>query len=197
MAGRFGAMTHTLTDRFWSKVDKNGPTPAHRPDLGPCWVWTRAAHEAGYGRLGLNGKQWRAHRLAWEHAHGAVPAGLFVLHHCDNPRCVKAEADADGPGHLFLGTPADNMRDMARKGRAGRPSGLRNGAYTKPERVMRGEGHPFAKLTTDVVLEIVARSARGENGASIAKRFGVSKNQVSLILLGKAWTHVTGREAHR
>lgn len=29
-----------LIARFWVKVDKNGTAPAHRPELGPCWLWT-------------------------------------------------------------------------------------------------------------------------------------------------------------
>jgi hypothetical protein len=34
----------TLEERFWEKVDKNGPVPAHRPELGPCWVWGTIGH---------------------------------------------------------------------------------------------------------------------------------------------------------
>ena len=51
------------------------------------------------------------HRLAWIEAHGPIPDGLFVLHQCDNPSCFEVE-------HLFLGTHAENMRDMATKRRA-------------------------------------------------------------------------------
>jgi len=93
-----------LADRLWEKVDTSG-------GFAECWPFTgRIVHEFGYGRLSYKHKQISAHRLAWETTHGAIPDGLWVLHSCDNPPCCN-------PGHLFLGTVADNQRDMAQKGR--------------------------------------------------------------------------------
>lgn len=111
----------TPEERFWAKVDKDGPVPQHRPELGSCWVWTRATTGFGYGKLGLNGRALTAHRRSYEMAYGAIPNGLLVCHRCDNPPCVN-------PDHLFLGSFADNMRDMHAKGRGGRtgPKGERN-----------------------------------------------------------------------
>lgn len=99
--------------RFWLKVNKNGPVPPHRPELGPCWLWTGARDRGGYGQF-----SGRAHRWSWLIHHGYRPGhGLFVCHHCDNPPCVR-------PDHLFLGTASDNARDMVAKGRQGRRVGV-------------------------------------------------------------------------
>lgn len=66
----------------------------------------------GYGVIGEGDKKVHlTHRLSWVYHNGEIPDGLCVLHHCDNPRCVN-------PKHLFLGTRADNNKDMLNKGRA-------------------------------------------------------------------------------
>lgn len=108
-------------ERFWGYVDKAGPVPAHRPELGPCWVWTGVLTKNGqYGEIsvGVYKSPMRAHRFAWELEHGPITdPTLYVCHHCDNPKCVRHE-------HLFLGTPTENTHDMIRKGRhptVGRP----------------------------------------------------------------------------
>jgi hypothetical protein len=64
----------------------------------------------GYGYLHRDGRKIRAHRMVWEECFGPIPPGLYVLHHCDNRTCVN-------PEHLYVGTHADNMRDMVERGR--------------------------------------------------------------------------------
>jgi hypothetical protein len=101
-------------DRFWSKVDKNGPVPAHMPRLGPCWVWTGSTRN-GYGQIGTytvakNHQPKSAHILSYELVHGKVPEGKHVCHSCDNPPCVN-------PSHLWTGTARQNLRDAQAKGR--------------------------------------------------------------------------------
>lgn len=96
-----------LDIRFWNRVDKNGPTV--RVELGPCWVWMGGTDIGGYGAI-KGTKRTSTHRVSWELHYGLIPDGLCVLHHCDNPPCVR-------PEHLFLGTRKDNAHDMIAKGR--------------------------------------------------------------------------------
>ena len=86
--------------RFWSKVNKNGPIPTHRPDLGPCWLWTRSCVD-GYGQFWLDGTNRKAHRVAWEWEHGPVPGTLELDHLCRVRPCVR-------PSHLDLTTNREN-----------------------------------------------------------------------------------------
>lgn len=94
-----------IAQRFWAKVDKRAPDE--------CWEWTGARFQSGYGSILRGGRGSgcaRAHRVSYEMNVGPVPSGMHVLHRCDNPRCVN-------PGHLWLGTHADNMADRRAKGR--------------------------------------------------------------------------------
>lgn len=56
----------------------------------------------------------------------------------------------------------------------------------------RGEEVQGSKLTKADVLEIVRRHEAGETQTSIASDFPVNQSQVSKILRGDSWTHVTG-----
>ncbi len=93
----------TIEERFLSKVDKNGPVPGWRPDLGPCWVWTAARHSFGYGAFCPgNGDTVAAHRWSYEHFVGPIPDGLEIDHLCRNPPCCR-------PDHLDPVTGYDNQ----------------------------------------------------------------------------------------
>lgn len=131
-----------------------------------CWNWQRSRNNRGYGKQDIGGRRIYAHRAAWERAHGPIPAGLNVLHKCDNPACVN-------PSHLFLGTMADNSADMAAKGRS-----------------CRGEKHRKAKLTAGQVAIIRRRRATGEPARTIAAAFSVSRQNVADIVARRSWRHV-------
>lgn len=98
-------MDQRMRIRLNSSVDANG-----------CWVWNKKTDRIGYGRLKVslgtreNFISMSAHRYAYQLFVGPIPLGMNVLHKCDVRSCCN-------PEHLFLGTQAENMRDMHRKGR--------------------------------------------------------------------------------
>lgn len=86
------ANTVPLLTRLWRRVDKNGPIPECRPDLGPCWIWL-AGKSGGYGNIYVGGKcRCRpAHVVAYEATKGPVPEGLILDHLCRNRACVNPD----------------------------------------------------------------------------------------------------------
>lgn len=92
-------------ERFWSKVKRGADDD--------CWEWQASRDRAGYGWFGFRGRVHKSHRVSWMLANGDIPAGLFVMHACDNPPCVN-------PSHLSLGTASANAADRNKKGRTAR-----------------------------------------------------------------------------
>lgn len=174
----------TTEDRFWLKVDKNGPMPRHCPELGPCWVWTgHIMPQTGYGQLLDRGGAVTAHRVAWEIQHGEIPSDdshhgtLFVLHKCDNRPCVRGS-------HLFLGNAAKNTADMVSKGRSS------NGVRPK------GESHANSKLTDEKVLYVRRRHAEGGiTLRALAAELDVSAALIGYVVRRKFWTHLPSEQA--
>lgn len=157
--------------RFWKKVDKDGPI---HPICGQCWRWKGKPSRSGYGQFMVNHRSLRAHRYSYELCIGSIPGGLDVLHRCDNKWCVN-------PDHLFVGTKQDNQRDKVEKGRQA-----------------KGETIGGHKLTDEQIQEIRRRYKlkRGYhdpiNGqGALARDFNTTQANISLIVRGKAWKHVS------
>lgn len=123
--------TRTPEERFWARVDQDGPTPEDRPDLGACWMW-RGAVGKRYGILSDNGKTVRAHRFAYELLVAPIPLGLTLDHLCRVTLCCN-------PAHLEPVTPAEN----ARRSRVGEAAARRHGAITHCP-----QGHPYDEDNT-------------------------------------------------
>lgn len=175
--------------RFWVRVSKSEG----------CWNWTGRPDQDGYGRLKVGGKDYGAHVYSYTLHYGAVPAGLCVLHKCDNRRCVR-------PDHLFLGTQEDNAADRVSKGRSAfgdrnasrkyperRPRGERHHWQTKPETRIRGEANGRAKLTDSRVALIRSIWSAGQHTKrGLGRMFGVSDTLINKIITNKLWTHLKG-----
>jgi hypothetical protein len=208
-------LTTSQEAKFWAKVNKDGPTMPHMES--PCWLWTGGKSKSGYGSVTLNGKSFSPHRVAWMIANGPIPHdgshhGICVCHRCDRRDCCRAD-------HTFLGTIADNLHDMAIKGRAAKgdkhgsrlhpermargdrsgsrlhPERLARGdthyARVYPEKLARGEAHGRSKLTATQVVEIRAlRAAGGTTLKKLGAQFGVSDAAINLIIRRKKWKHV-------
>ena len=133
-----------------------------------CWLWTGTVGDTGYGWIHINGGRIRAHRYSWKIHMGDIPAGMYVLHKCDVRLCVN-------PGHLFLGTHQDNMRDATIKGR-----------------MSRGEKCGTGKLSNNQALEIKRRLKTGEYNtlAALGVEYGVSGASIEDIKAERTWRHL-------
>jgi len=138
-----------INPNFWSNVKVGSPDE--------CWEWLRGKDGRGYGCLTVGGQRTTAHRHAYELTHGPITNGLHVCHTCDNPPCVN-------PAHLWLGTPADNIRDAAQKGR-------------------------MANKLTDKDVRAIRAAYRPGNGRALAKQYGVTGAMISVIVNDKTWLH--------
>lgn len=138
-------------NHFWERVDRSGGTEA-------CWEWQGSFNNKGYGRAYWEGKKQLAHRIAYALSYGVNPGELLVLHSCDNPKCVN-------PHHLSLGTQAENMADMVRKGRMN-----------------------HNKLTLPIAQRIKTEYAKGGiTQRELAQEHGVCSTLIGYIINGKRW----------
>ncbi len=169
-----GVYTHRprpAAERFWPKVNKDGPTL--RPELSPCWIWTGARLSDGRGTFSYGGRTRYAHVVAYilTTGHEPPPETPLITHLCDGiyEGCVR-------PDHLVPDTHRGNMRQMTERGRS-----------------THGTRHGGAKLTDDQVIAIRSRYAVGNvSQEELAADYGVAGSLICLIVTGKRWRHVAG-----
>ena len=124
-----GSTRRSAEERFWSRVEKNGPIPRHRPELGPCWLWLGPLNNGGYGSIWDGAKGVGAHVFAYRLLVGPLADGQEPDHLCSLRHCVNA------PAHLESVTHQENLR----RGNMGQY----RKAWTHCPR-----GHPFDEANT-------------------------------------------------
>ncbi len=148
-----------VEERFWR----------HTKWRGDCLEWIGCRNAKGYGTIRHTHSSDLTHRVAWELYTGKRPGpDTLVLHHCDNPPCVRRE-------HLYLGDHAQNARDKMQRGRHIAPRGAENGN---------------AKLTPEAVRDIRSRCAAGERRGDVAYVYGVTVGTVHHVMQGRTWRHL-------
>ena len=96
-----------LENRFWEKVDIQGPDE--------CWKWDTPARSGEYAAFWL-GENQQAHRVAFILSTDGyetlddIPDGKVVKHVCDNKLCCN-------PEHLSLGTQSENLQEWVTRTR--------------------------------------------------------------------------------
>lgn len=156
-------------ERFWSKVEKSDG----------CWNWRAGCFPEGYGAVRWNGNAAKAHRVSFELINGAIPAGVFVCHSCDNRKCVN-------PAHLFLGTANDNNQDMMRKGRA---------RFTGPNRPRGAAPWHRAKISELTVQRLRVLGPGILSQRLIAGLVGIKHYAVGCIWRNKTWKNLGHTQA--
>lgn len=74
---------------FWARVNKDGPIPERRPDLGPCWLWLGAKTGNGYGLFWDGIRLVAAHRWRYQQVHGPLDKSITLDHLCRARSCVN------------------------------------------------------------------------------------------------------------
>lgn len=153
-----------MSERFWKKVAVGSAKE--------CWPFMGNRNTAGYGVFSPSANhegRMLAHRMAWKITHGDIPPGGLICHNCDNPPCCN-------PGHLFCGTPLDNVQDCMNKGRFNHA---------------RGEQCHGAKLKEKDVVEIRKMAAYGGiQNKTIAAIYGIDRSYIGKIIKRIKWRHV-------
>lgn len=161
----YNFLTKERRDYFWGNIKKRCK--------GFCWEWTKGCDSSGYGEFYISGtntggRNFGTHRVSMAiYLKRNLSINEWVLHQCDNPRCVR-------PAHLFLGTQQDNMTNKVSKNRQN-----------------KGESHGRAKLTSKQVITIrQLYKTKHYTCKDLSKKFNVSKDLIARIINRRLWKHV-------
>ena len=163
-------MSKSIDERFWSKVNKDGPIQPHMDTA--CWQWTAGKHGDGYGQIRVDGKLAKAHRAGWLLQTGEEPT--YLRHRCDNPACVRVS-------HLI------NGKDYREQHKLNVQEAYARGLTNQK----RGEDSGMSKLTEDLVKLIRKRAAEGVSQRILGKDYGVTHGTIGYLVRRQTWAHVS------
>ena len=132
-----------------------------------CLIWPYAKNANGYAQIKIKGKNFRVSRLICEKVNGPSPTDKHDAAHS----CGNGHLSCINPKHLRWATRKENMRDCIKHGTTNK--GTRNGK---------------AKLSVDDIIKI--RESISISQRTLAKQFGVSQTQISMIRSNKCWTEL-------
>ena len=138
--------------------------------VGDCWECISGECVKGYMRLCIKYSRVYAHRYMYEMyilKGNSIPDGLFVLHSCDNKKCIN-------PDHLFLGTKSDNNKDRALKGRSDKGTDRYNS-------ILDENKVKLIRLYYELKLK---------NQIELAEMFNVSQGAIYNVVSRKRWKHI-------
>lgn len=148
--------------RFWNKVEKTDY----------CWFWIASGRGNGYGCFKYKGKLIDAHRMVWFLIYGYFPK-QFVLHHCDNRKCVN-------PKHLYEGTQKQNVLDAINRNRHYHtPKGSKTGVIPKNRKLTEGQ------------IEIIKKEyLNGKSCMELGKKYDLHRTNIWRCIKGSSYANI-------
>jgi Mor family transcriptional regulator len=113
----------------------------------------------------FNNKSKIAHRIAWEIKYGPIPDNMFILHKCDNAKCINYS-------HLELGDHKTNMLQRQERNRTA--IGTRQGS---------------SKLSENDVIYI-RKNPDNKSNIELQKLYNVSKSTIYDIQKNKSYKNI-------
>lgn len=142
-------------------LNKASPGPYNELLKSNCLEMPTARQICRYNNLSTS-----AHRIAYIIKHGSIPDGKFVLHKCDNAKCINHE-------HLEIGDHEKNMKDRQQR-----------------NRTAGGTKHGMCKISEENARYIKFNPDK-KSGVELAKQFNITTANISRIQLGKSWKNLT------
>lgn len=124
----------------------------------------------------------KIHRLVLETFIGICPNGYEAGH-------LDGNKDNNNIINLKWITPSENGKHKIIHGTS--PKGLKNGKYTHPEKVQKGDDINTSKLTEKDVINIrKLYKTTCKNLSELGRKFGVTHTAIRFIIIGKNWKHI-------